>query len=242
MIELEHVLDELASEAPVERASWDDVRRRSGHGHRHPLALGALVVVTAAAILASPAIGIDRLTSLFVGEPVEPSSVPAESLQALSAMIAGDSPRAPVPIEKQFARVRAAQLRQIAVRDGRVYFAADRAGGGFCGAVGRTGDSRLFGSILCSPDFPSASRPILDRSAFIGPPAEPRVTRLEGFAADGVASVAVLTAGGDVAAVTPVEHNVYLRTEDLPDERVAGIVALAPSGEVIHTYCLAADC
>jgi hypothetical protein len=48
----------------------------------------------------------------------------------------------------------------------------------------------------CSRDFPSAERPVLDRSTFAGAPDAPVSQRLEVFAADSVAAVELATVGG----------------------------------------------
>jgi hypothetical protein len=52
-----------------------------------------------------------------------------------------------------------------------------------------------------------------------------------------VASVGVMSADGRVEALTPVQDNVYLRTDDLPDGPVGGIVALDASGARVYDLC-----
>jgi hypothetical protein len=100
------------------------------------------------------------------------------------------------------------------------------------------GDRHPFVGYSCAPDFPSPKRPLLDESVFGGgSPEAPVVTRLEGFAADGVASVEVVSVDGTRAS-TSVEDNVYMRTEDLPKEAVRSIVARDAEGSPIYTWCL----
>ena len=64
------------------------------------------------------------------------------------------------------------------------------------------------------------------------------LSRLEGFAADGVSSVGVETADGDVVAVTPVTDNVYIRTEGLPTDPVRSLVAFDANGKRVYVQCL----
>lgn len=116
---------------------------------------------------------------------------------------------------------------------------ANLAGGGLCVSISPATDPGPRAGYQCSPDFPSARRPLLDESVFGGSPQEPVLTRLEGFAADGVARVAVITDAGERTAETAVEDNVYLRTDGLPSDRVRGIVALDSAGAPLYTYCIA---
>jgi len=236
--ELGSVLDELALEAPVDQASWQDVVARARRARRRRV---ALVAAGAAAVLALaiPALGIGGLlTDVFTGEPVKTNQLSPRQLHVLGAMAAGVEPRLPASTEASMARVGAANLRRIATRDGNSYYVANRAGGGLCVTIVHRGDRTPFSGYLCSPDFPSPKMPIADESVFgAGSIDDPIVTRLEGFAADGVASVEVVTLSGSRAAAD-VEDNVYLRTDDLPRERVREISALNARGSVIYKICL----
>jgi len=101
------------------------------------------------------------------------------------------------------------------------------------------------------PTSGSAERPIFDerriglgvvydsKGGFRGLERPLTVLRLEGFAADGVATVALLMPDGRIEAVTPVEDNVYHRLDALPTEPIAGIVDLDPEGHRICTQCIA---
>lgn len=242
---LKVALDELAAAAPVNRASWADVQARAGRPRRRRMLLAAAALMLSAVVVATPAFGIrGRLLGLFEGTPVKTERLSAEELHILSAMTHGASPRVPASQRQDVARFEASSLRQIATRNGRAYFVANRRGGGLCVSVGNIGGPRLLGSILCVPDFPSASRPILDGTVFVGSLwRAPIPSRFEGFAADGVASVALMTGNGELTAETPVDANVYSRTEGLPKQPITAIVALDADGNRLHVLCFAvSDC
>jgi hypothetical protein len=78
-------------------------------------------------------------------------------------------------------------------------------------AAGRQQPAARLGQILCVPDFPSASRPILDFTVIHGgsSAAGDRVWRSEGIAADGVRSIAFQTPDGRTLGATPVIGNIY---------------------------------
>jgi len=235
--ELESVLDELAAGAPVRRSSWNDVVARARRARRRRFAVLAAAAV-AVLTLAIPALGIGgRLTDVFSGSPVRTEELSPEQLHVLGAMAAGVTPRLPASAEESLARVQAADLRRIATREGTSYYVADREGGGLCVTINYPGTRHPFSGYSCSPDFPSPKMPVLDESVFGGPPTAPVIRRLEGFAADGVASVEVVTLAG-THADADVEDNVYLRTKDLPREIVCEINASAADGSVIYRFGL----
>lgn len=238
MSELNSVLDDLGAGAPVEQADWQDVLARTRRARRRKLAV-AVAGAAAVLALAIPALGIGgRLADLFTGEPVSTDQLSPDQMHVLGAMAAGVSPRLPASAGESLARVRASDLRRIATRGGRSYYVANRRGGGHCVTITYSGDQHPFSSYLCSPDFPSPKKPILDESMFGSSPDTPVIRRLEGFAADGVVSVAVLTANGSQAE-TAVEDNVYVRAEGLPREGIRGIVARDAEGKVVYTICFA---
>ena len=242
---LKVALDELAADAPVNRANWTDVQARAGRPRRRGTLLAAGVLALSAVVLATPAFGVrDRLLGLFDGTPVKTERLSAGELHVLSAMTHGVSPRLPASQREDVARFEASSLRQIATRNGRAFFVATLRGGGLCTSVAKIGGPRLLGSILCTPDFPSASRPILDDSVFVGSLGrEPILSRFEGFAADGVASVALMMGNGELTAETPVEANVYSRTEGLPEQPITATVALDANGNRLFVLCFAvSDC
>jgi hypothetical protein len=150
-------------------------------------------------------------------------------------MSSGVSPRVPTSAQDSLTRVGAAHLRLIATRDGRSYYVANLAGGGLCVTITWPGDPNPFIGYECSPDFPSSKRPVLDKSVFASPPGAPVVVRrLEGFAADGVASIEVIADDGSRIQV-PVEDNVYLKTADLPTAPIREVVALDAAGAKLAT-------
>jgi hypothetical protein len=185
------------------------------------------------------AIGGQLLGFYGGGTPVDTENLSPYELHVIGAMTSGVSPRLPASKREDLARVGAGSLRQIATRDGHAFFVAKLKGGGVCVSVGVLGSKRTLGSIMCKPDFPSPSLPILDQSTFGGSPELTSMTRLEGFAADSVATVAILTSNGSLDAETPVRDNVYSRVDGFPDETVAGIVALDSTGTRLYVHCYA---
>lgn len=238
MSKLDSVLDELGAGAPTDQANWEDVVARARRPRRVQLGFAG-IAAAALLVLAAPAFGISgRLLDLFSGEPVSSDQLSQDQLHVLGAMSAGVSPRLDVSAKESLARVGAADLRRIATRDGRSYYVANTSRGGLCVTITYPGDPNPLISYECYPDFPSSSRPLLDRSVFAGSFEAPTVRLLEGFAADGVASVGLRTAGGAVEAKTDVENNVYYRNTTLPAEPIDEIVALDASGNVIYSFCL----
>ena len=238
MSDFDRVLDELVSDAPVGRSSWDDVQRRArSSSRRHRLTWAAVVVLGLA--IAAPALAVGgHLVGLFGGgTPVNTDSLSSRELHAIGAMASGVSPRVPASKREDLSRVGASSLRQIATRNGHTFFVANRQGGGLCVSVGVLDSARTLGSISCSPDFPSPERPILDQSVMSGSPDHPSQFRLEGFADNSVSSVGILTAKG-VEAETAVEQNVYSRAEEFPGANVLGVVALDANGNRLHVLCL----
>lgn len=242
MNELNTLLDDLVADAPVSRASWDDIVARARRGRRRrAMVLAGVVGLLGVILVSTPAFGIgNRLFGISSGTPVGSEQLTEHELHTISAMIGHVSPRLPASRREDLGRFRTGSLREIAVRHGRAYFVADRQEGGLCTSIADVDAKDLLGGILCSPDFPSPSLPILDWSGFASPAdPRPRITRLEGFAADGVASVGVLTVGGELAALTPVQDNVYLRTDSLPSEPILGLVAIDDNGRRLYSLCLA---
>lgn len=102
--------------------------------------------------------------------------------------------------------------------------------------------NRIFGAVSCVPRFPSAEVPVLDFTVFgstVGPDERPNPETLtvhasQGVAADGVAKVALLDAGGHVVAVTSVADNVY-RFDPVPAGNATKVVAYDTRGEVVFS-------
>lgn len=119
-------------------------------------------------------------------------------------------------------------LHLLGTRDGISFYVARRADGKYCFAV-ESAARRGVGCDLGTPAgavFPSPERPIFDFSRFS------HGARLVGFAADGVASVALVDASGAVIASAPVIDNFY--AEASPPPGAAGIEALDAHGTVVY--------
>jgi hypothetical protein len=234
MRELELLLDDIAKDSPVERASWEDVLGRTQRSARRLRRWAGAVAAGVAVLAAAPAFALGL--GAFDGVPIPSAELSPHDLHVLSAMENGESVRVPSSRAQDITGLGTAQLRRIAVRDGRAFFVAPRRGGGLCVAIGKA-DPLSLGQIGCTPEFPSASRPLLDMSAFGGSLQQPAIKRLQGFVTDGIASVGLLTASG-VVAVTSVENNVYSRASGLPVGTVRGIVALDQAGAEVYTFCI----
>jgi hypothetical protein len=123
-------------------------------------------------------------------------------------------------------------VRLIAVRGTRRYYRITRRAGRDCFGIGATAASGDHFSVACSAAFPSPERPILDRSVFGADTGESlHVITLEGFAADGVATIGLENLAGVVARRIRVTGNVY-RLGAVPPGLVR-IVALDTNGKVL---------
>lgn len=81
--------------------------------------------------------------------------------------------------------------------------------------------------------FPSRARPLLDYSTLEQTDESyPRLIRLAGFAADGVAQIAVIDPDNRLVPAVPVEDNVYF-TEQLPQGDFFGLAALDRDGDIV---------
>lgn len=116
----------------------------------------------------------------------------------------------------------------------RTFYRLDGTGRGTCYGVGDTGGS--FGFISCPTGaFPTVTHPLLDFSIvdISSTTRQVHLYRLEGIAADQVASVAVLDASGNVLTSTPVTNNVY-HLDSMPTESVSGLEALNGGGHTVQ--------
>jgi hypothetical protein len=234
MRELELVLDEMAKDSPIERASWEDVLERAQRSPWRSRRWVGAVAAGIAVLAAAPAFALGL--GAFDGVPIPAAELSPHDLHVLSAMANGESVRIPSSRAQDITGLQETQLRRIAVRDDRAFFVAPQRGGGLCVAIG-TADPLSLGQISCGSEFPSAARPLLDMSGFGGSLQQPELKRLQGFVADGITSVGVLTDTG-VVAITAVENNVYSRDNALPKHTVRGIVALDEAGAEIYTFCI----
>jgi hypothetical protein len=120
--------------------------------------------------------------------------------------------------------------RIVARRDGKTFMEFHRAGDGNCYGIEKRRAARF--SFTCWPDFPSPAHPILDQSVFGASTGDPiHLIEAQGFAADGVAAIAVEDATGTTLARIPVVANAYsLRG---PSNAAVRLVALDVDGRVL---------
>jgi hypothetical protein len=122
-------------------------------------------------------------------------------------------------------------MQSLGTLNGVAFYAMRNADGNFCFAMLRV-DGQIgkgFGCDLNANNFPSADVQALTF---------PDPTRLQGLAADGVATVQAIDANGDVLDSTPVENNLFVSTTDLPAGAAAAIRTLDADGNVIATQQL----
>lgn len=108
------------------------------------------------------------------------------------------------------------EVRLLGERVGHRFYISETAGGQPCFLLSKVDYSpQEFGVLACQgpegPTFPSKDYPVADFSSFFKAPGPvlPHVTRLSGFAADGVVNVAVVDEQGNSHAVR-VTDNLYI--------------------------------
>jgi hypothetical protein len=113
------------------------------------------------------------------------------------------------------------------------FYATRNADGNFCLAMVRVDGQfgKGFGCDLNADGFPS---PTVQALTF------PTLARLQGVAADGVATVQALDANGNVLDSTPVEDNLFASTTDLTAGAATAIRTLDANGNVTATQSLPA--
>jgi hypothetical protein len=122
-------------------------------------------------------------------------------------------------------------MQSLGTLNGVAFYATRNADGDFCFAMVRI-DGQLgkgFGCDLNADNFPSAHVQALTF---------PDLTRLQGVAADGVATVQALDADGAVLDSTPVENNLFASIAVMPDGAATAIRTLDASGNVTATQQL----
>jgi hypothetical protein len=204
------VIARLAAANPVAgppplTAAGPRLRRRS---------LAAAVVAAAIAVPAAAFAGdIGGLLGFSTqGQPVATSATPFAQTSGLNQALR----ELAVP----------STLQLLATRDAITFYAARRPDGVVCFAVD-SGGGKGVGCDLGSPSgvrFPSPERPIIDFSR--------DGTELAGFAADGVANVALVDPTGATLAATPVIDNVYADAN--PPAGGVAVEALDAHGAVIY--------
>ena len=209
------VIIRLAAVNPVPAAAPLTATPAGRRGHRRRLVVVALAVAAIAAPAAAFADDIGSLLGFSTrGTPVSASETPFTRVSGFADAL----PELGVP----------STLRQLATRDGISFYVARRPDGKYCFAVDAASHKGL-GCDMGSPAgafFPSPQRPIFDFSRFS------HGARLVGFAADGVATVALIDASGAVIASAPVIDNVY--ADASPPPGAAGVEALDARGTVVY--------
>jgi hypothetical protein len=119
-------------------------------------------------------------------------------------------------------------MQYLGMLNGTSFYATRNADGHFCLAIDHVAAQyeKGFGCDLNADGFPSADVQVL---------AFPPVGRLQGVAADGVATVELLDASGNVIASTPVTNNLFESDASIPDGEAASIVTLDANGNVTST-------
>jgi hypothetical protein len=187
----------------------------------------ALVAALAAAVVAVPAVAFaGDIGGLFgfstQGQPVPTSDTPFSKVSGLNQAMG----------ELGFPST----LQLIATRGGISFYAARRADGRVCVAIDLAPGSVDRKAVGCdlgnpslpgTPAFPSPERPILDFSRFSNG------ARFAGFAADGIATVRLLDAAGNVIASARVSDNAYAEAD--PPAGGAAVEALDGQGNVVYT-------
>ena len=120
----------------------------------------------------------------------------------------------------------------LTVRAGRAFYRLEGKTG-TCIGTGPAGDVGDVGAVDC-PDgpFPTAARPVLDLSVYESASrsrSDLSLFRVEGIAADGVATVAFLRPNGRAALKVPVRQNVFA-SASVPSGPIAGLAAFGADG------------
>ncbi len=120
-------------------------------------------------------------------------------------------------------------LQLLGTRDGISFYALQKPGGQFCFAVTDasipTGVQRAASDAGCDGAFPSPEDPV--SVSWVG-------GRFAGFAADGVASVAVVDGSGATLATADVRDNLFVGGSATPTGEIT-VVSLDANGNVLST-------
>jgi hypothetical protein len=197
-------------------------------------AIAVVAVLALVAVLAAPPVSLaTRIWHMFSGTPVSQKRLSPADWRVLSASNRGT----PVSLRLHSLRgVGVEGITLVAQREGLRFYVIARTDGTRCYALGLAGSDSLFGQVSCpGPAFPSRSKPILDLSTWqTQPDTGQHIGRLVGFAADGIAAVALAAPDGTVHDRTTVEDNVYLRQEPTA-AATAAVVAFDRGGHLAYT-------
>ena len=173
-----------------------------------------LVALVAAVAIAVPAVAFAGSLGGLVGISNEGTTVAADDTGLTSFSRLNEA-------LQQFGL---STLQLLGVRDGISFYAARNPDGHFCFAI----DSGVSKGVGCSllDNFPSPQHPLID--IFSGQ------AHVAGFAADGVADVALIDSSGATLATIPVTDNIYAL--DNPPAGSIGVEALDANGNVLYTH------
>jgi hypothetical protein len=212
----EHLLAEIAFEQQSRPKMRLLVRRR--------LVVTAVAVAVIAVPTAAFADQIGQILGLTnSGTPIAGSQLPDCQLSALQTT---DFPTN--------------SIRLLGQRDGVSFYVSSQPSGATCFAIGLTtgAASAHIDALKCGGQlgsFPSSTDPIADFSASTGASdGSIQVTTLAGFAADPIASIALLDADGNTIYTTPVVDNIYSAANNLPAVPSASIAALDSQGHIAY--------
>jgi hypothetical protein len=173
-----------------------------------------VVAVALAAAVAVPAVAFAGRLGDLLGISNEGSTVPT------SNVLAGQSD---LDLAMQQLKV-GGTMQYLGTLNGAAFYATRNADGHFCIAIDHTAQQyeKGFGCDLNADGFPSPAHQVF---------AFPPLQRLQGVAADGVATVELLDADGNVVASAPVTNNLF-ESDAAASGTPAFIATLDASGNV----------
>jgi hypothetical protein len=189
-------------------------------------------------------LGVAVLTCVLAVAAITPALAVSERVRELFGF---SNPGTPVPLSaleldqlSSLERVGfSGGVRKLGERAGTAFYVGRSRSGALCFGTGpATGPRPAFHLLACQGRqglFPSQQMPIADFSPMRGHEGsnDVYVWKLKGFAADGVAVVAVRDSSGALHSA-PVADNVYA-SDELPAVPANEIVALAADGRVLYT-------
>jgi hypothetical protein len=122
------------------------------------------------------------------------------------------------------------QVEDLGVRDGTTFYVTKNAAGDDCFAL--SGHVQAIWCVL-GESFPSEQRPVIGLPLSHHDPGG----ELAGYAADGIARVALLDDTGAVVVSAPVSDNIY-EAPFTPGAPIASLAAYDASGNVVYTHQL----
>jgi hypothetical protein len=192
------------------------------------LLAGAVVVIAAfaGAVAIASSVVERRLSPRPLpdrGTAIRPDDIPALEKEAVRSAD-GEAP---------------GEVSLMAVRRGRAFYRVHRPDKAPCYAIGPSTAVR-FSALACQDDFPSSAHPVLDQSVVMrsydtsGKEVAARLVAVEGFAAEGVARVAVRDESGETASATVADNVYVVDPKTLPNGRPVEVVAYDADGAVVY--------